>query len=1028
VDYPKRLIEVDLPIKRISAHARREKSIRQGHISTIHIWWARRPLAACRAVICAALWPDPADDKCPTTFRNEARRLMTEWAANHLDLTSPESMGRFNRVKNDPAVLDDNVELRKALLDFIADFANWDSSAVPAYLDCAQCITRHAHEALGGDQGSRPLVADPFAGGGSIPLEAVRVGADSFASDLNPIPFLLNKFVLEYVPRFGVSLANEVRKWGSIVGDRVAATLADLYPTDSDGAVPIAYLWTRTILSEAPTGSDELPVEVPLMRSLWLAKRAATNRALRWVIDRTGKVKTDIVAVAYREAGKEVRRQVRRPRLELFEPASERDVGGGTVARGSATCPVTGYTTPIASVRKQLTIRRGGAADARLIAVRQDNPKTGARVWRLPTPQDEQAAADAAEVLLRRESDGSLSGFLPDEPTPLGGGRGAGRAFSQRHYGMNDFRDLFTPRQLLALATFASHVANIGDEVAGETSNPELASAVQVCLALALDRLADFCSSLCVLNVVGGRGVVHTFGRQALPIVWDFAETNPLNAVGANWQGGVDACVATINGESGNRTGGTVVQACATANPLPSDSVAAFVTDPPYYDAIPYSDLSDYFYVWLKRTVPQDLRHVFAASLTPKTEECIVDDAKGKGHAFFEATMTKAMNEGRRITQPHGVGVVVFAHKTTSGWEAQLKGMIEAGWKVTGSWPIDTERPGRLRAQASAALASSVHLVCRPREDDAGNITTGDVGDWRSVLSELPRRIHEWMPRLAEEGVVGADAIFACLGPALEIFSRYSRVEKASGEVVTLREYLEQVWAAVSTEALSMIFRDADAAGLESDARFTAIVLWTLSAGGSGSGESGADEAEDAGDEDEEDDAPKGKAAKGGYTLEYDAARKIAQGLGVNLEQIDSVVEVKGDKARLLPVSERTAALFGKAEKAEAVIKKRGKKATQKKLFDKDTEEGSSKTETVTLGDGGAATPGVTALDRVHQAMLLFGNGRADALKRFIVDDGVGGDARFWKLAQSLSALYPAGSDEKRWVDGVLARKKSFGF
>ena len=284
------------------------------------------------------------------------------------------------------------------------------------------------------------------------------------------------------------------------------------------------------------------------------------------------------------------------------------------------------------------------------------------------------------------------------------------------------------------------------------------------------------------------------------------------------------------------------------------------------------------------------------------------------------------------------------------------------------------------------------------------------------------------MPRLADEGVVGADAIFACIGPALEIFSRYSRVEKASGEVVTLREYLEQVWAAVSTEALSMIFRDADAAGLESDARFTAIVLWTLSAGGSGSGESGAGEAEDAGDEDEEDDAPKGKAAKGGYTLEYDAARKIAQGLGVNLEQIDSVVEVKGDKARLLPVSERAATLFGKAEKAEANIKKRGKKTTQKKLFEHDVEEVASKTETVTLGDGSAATPGVTALDRVHQAMLLFGDGRADALKRFIVEDGVGGDARFWKLAQSLSALYPAGSEEKRWVDGFLARKKSFGF
>jgi adenine-specific DNA methylase len=456
--------------------------------------------------------------------------------------------------------------------------------------------------------------------------------------------------------------------------------------------------------------------------------------------------------------------------------------------------------------------------------------------------------------------------------------------------------------------------------------------------------------------------------------------------------------------------GGQAQCGSADNHSLPDDSVSAFITDPPYYDAVPYSDLLDFFYV------------------CPKNEECIVDEVKAKDKAYYERTMAKAMAEARRVLVPEGVGVVVFAHKTTSGWEAQLQSMIDAGLMITASWPIDTEMGSRMRAQGSAALASSVHLVCRPRENPDGSIRRDDVGDWRSVLSDLPTRIHEWMPRLAEEGVVGADAIFACLGPALEIFSRYSRVEKASGEVVTLREYLEQVWAAVSTEALSMIFRDADAAGLESDARFTAIVLWTLGAGGSASSESGDGESDEVESEDEEDESPKGKVAKGGYTLEYDAARKIAQGLGVNLEQIDSVVEVKGDKARLRPVSERAAALFGKAEKTEAATKKRGKKATQKNLFDKDAEEGGGTADTVTIGEGAAATPGVTALDRVHQAMLLFASGRADALKRFIVEDGVGGDARFWKLAQSLSALYPAGSDEKRWVDGVLARKKSFGF
>jgi putative DNA methylase len=208
--YPKRLIEVDLPIKRISAHARREKSIRHGHISTLHIWWARRPLAACRAVICAALWPDPADPQCPQAFINEARDQMLAWAPHERQkLLSEESRNRFERARKKPALFDDVGELRAALLDFIADFANWDNSTVREYLATSLAITQAAHEALGGTPGTRPLVVDPFAGGGSIPLEALRVGADVFASDLNPVAVLLNKVVLEYIPKYGPRLAEE---------------------------------------------------------------------------------------------------------------------------------------------------------------------------------------------------------------------------------------------------------------------------------------------------------------------------------------------------------------------------------------------------------------------------------------------------------------------------------------------------------------------------------------------------------------------------------------------------------------------------------------------------------------------------------------------------------------------------------------------------------------------------------------------------------------------------------------------------
>jgi adenine-specific DNA methylase len=267
---------------------------------------------------------------------------------------------------------------------------------------------------------------------------------------------------------------------------------------------------------------------------------------------------------------------------------------------------------------------------------------------------------------------------------------------------------------------------------------------------------------------------------------------------------------------------------------MPDDSVDITFTDPPYYDAVPYADLSDFFYVWLKRSIGKRHPHLFSDTLTPKSGEIVQLAERNKMYAFktksyFEELMTMAMAESKRYTKNHGICVVVFAHKSTAGWETQLQAMVSAGWVVVGSWPIDTERPGRLRANNSAALASSVHLVCRPREGVATD--EGAVGDWRDVLSELPVRVHDWLPRLANEGIVGADAIFACLGPAIEIYSRHRRVEKASGEKVELREFLEQVWAAVSREALAMIFTGADATGLEEDARLTAMWLWTVAAG-----------------------------------------------------------------------------------------------------------------------------------------------------------------------------------------------------
>jgi len=686
----------------------------------------------------------------------------------------------------------------------------------------------------------------------------------------------------------------------------------------------------------------------------------------------------------------------------------------GTVARGSATCPCCGYTTPVESVRRQFKKRRGGADNAQLVTVREDNPKTGQRSYRYPTQNDLKAIAAAQKELeknLIKPANELL--IVPNEKLPPIGTLG----FRVQRYGMFEWRDLFSSRQLLTLTTLAKYINVAGNKLADECDRC-FVEAVQVCLSQALDRLTDFCTSLCVLNSTGGRGVKNTFGRQAISMVWDFMETNPFNTVGANWQGSIDVCGKTVETESQQSYIGQIEQADASQHPLADDIAQGFITDPPYYDAVPYADLSDFFYVWLRRTLPDSVKNkLFSRELTPKDKECVVDETKGHDKSYFEETMTRAMDEGRRVLAPNGIGIVVFAHKSTSGWETQLQAMVDAGWIMTGSWPIDTERPGRLRAQESAALASSVHLVCRPRENEDGSVRMDDIGDWREVLAELPGRIRVWMMRLQYEGIVGADAIFACLGPALEIFSRYSKVEKANGEQVQLREYLEQVWAAVSKEALDQVFKGANTSSFEEDARLTAMWLWTLGAGGNAKSEDAKD---------------KGKVvASGGYTLEFDAARKIAQGLGAHLEQLTSLIEVKGDKARLLPVAERAAVLFGKGQMNVSGAPGKRKKPKQMTFADipasQDTDEATWATA-IEVSETAGLKAGQTTLDRVHQAMLLFAAGRSEAVRRFLVEDGIGADSRFWQLAQALSALYPPSSEERRWIDGLQARKKGLGF
>ena len=984
----KRLAEVDFPVAEVSQHAAREKSIRHGHPSTLHLWWARRPLASSRAVLMALLLPDPCDPHCPKSFRTLAREALLAMK------TRPS--GWDEQVKTDEG-------LRRALLKFIADFANWDNAAKVEYVETGRGLVRAAHPE------ETPLVVDPFAGGGSIPLEALRLGCEAFASDLNPVACLILKVMLEDIPRHGPDLADDLRKAGAEIKAKAEEELADLYPRDPGGATPIAYLWARIVRCEAPNCG----AEIPLMRSLWLCRKP--NR--KWAL-RTRVVREDGAAP--------------RVEFEIIQPESDREVTGGIVARARATCVCCRAVLPPDRVRSQLAAQRGGAdavfdehgtrtGGARMTAVVMLKPGEKGRHYRLSTEADYEAVrlaqAHVAELLGKWERGGRQGPCpVPDEPLPPIGTLG----FRVQRYGMLQWGDLFTARQKAALVALGGTVS-------------ELTEPLRSLVAIALNRTADGSASLSGW-LPSGEEIKHVFARQALPIVWDFGEANYLADASRSWDSALNSIINVLERDWPKLTQGQVESADATNHPLPDQSAGIWFTDPPYYDAVPYADLSDFFLVWLKRTLPDHplLQDPFDPHnlLSPKIPEAVQDETKfnsgnPKDRAWFEKAMAQSFAEGRRVLNEDGVGSVVFAHKTTEGWEALLSGMIRGGWTITGSWPIATEMASRLRARDSAALATSVHLICRPRPEDA------PVGDWADVLGELPVRVGDWMQRLTGAGVRGADLVFACIGPALQIYSQYSVVETAEGREVGLPEYLEKVWEVVGREALKQVLgtaeaqaRNGAAGALEEDARLTALFLWTMQSTADNSSSGSGIEPEDD-DGDDEDETPRRKAS--GYSLPFDVARRFAQPLGIHLDDWESrIIKTEKGVVRLLPVAERGKQLFGESGVAAAAdeMDAASNQSPQLSLFPEEppTVRGRARRRgrSISLATGDMEpTLSATTLDRVHAAMLLQASGRSQALRNLLRAEQER-SPDFLRLANALTALYPPVSEEKRLLDAML--------
>ena len=786
----KRFIEETFPVKEVSEESAREKNIRHGNISTLHIWWARRPLASSRTTAYAALIPPPENTD--------------EWSSKR---------------------------------DFIRDLSKWGNSLNP------HLIERARQDILDANGGVPPKVLDPFGGGGAIPLEALRLGCETYSSDLNPVAVLIQKCTLEYPQKYGrpneveaedmlsgVAIRNplleDVKKWGDRVLTEAKKELERFYPQEGDGSIPVGWIWARTI----PCQSPSCGAEIPLMRQFWLAKKAKKKVALYPYVE-DGGVEFKIVGDGYE------------PMPDDFDPTN------GTVSRAVAVCPVCGSAVEAKMTRK---LFQDGSAGQRMVALVTHKPGTTGKRYRVATDAD-LAVFQSAETYLagKREKLTLEWGMdaVPDEPTPEGKGSGAERAFSVRNYGMNTWGDLFNVRQKLALITFVEKVKVVYQKMLAEGVDGEYAKAVVSYLALTFDRMAMSYNSLTSWQS-GYEKMGNMFSRQALPMVWDYAEPNTIGSTVRSWESLFKDTLDVISAMSriSPLTIPKVSQSSATNLPHPQDCFDAVFTDPPYYDNVPYSYLSDFFYVWLKRTLADVYPELFSTPLTPKRNE-IVAYSHGtggfeEGKRLFEESLKVSFQEIYRVLKPNGVAIIVYAHKSTEGWETLINSLLDSGLIMTGAWPLNTERKSRLRSQESAALASSIYIVARKMEREP-------TGFYNEVKAELTTHLNAKLHRLWEEGLGGADFFIAAIGSAIEVFGKYEKVMDFEGEVIRADRLLDDVREIATDYAVRQILHNGFAGEISDLTRFYVLWRWEY----------------------------------GEARVHFDEARKLAQSCGVDLAQ-----------------------------------------------------------------------------------------------------------------------------------------------
>ena len=934
----KRFIEYDLPLADISEESAREKNIRHGHPSTLHIWWARRPLAASRATTFAALLDDPGPHE-------------------------PEK--------------------RREIKDLIKEIAPWEA-VKNGNSDAIKKAQDLIKEQYGED--TPPKVLDPFAGGGSIPLEALRLGCETYASDYNPVAVFIEKATLEWPQKFGVEvelpegydeevengelgvgskkvnlLAYLVEKWANKILEEVREEIGPFYPTetgeglvgkrdvdpDQEGWMPVGYLWARTIPCQNPACS----CTIPLVKQFWLCKKKKSDPkksklvAYRPVVDREAE-RTDVACnVSFELLHGDALQDAMD---DGFDPKD------GTVHRANASCPVCGQVTKAEQVRQ---LAKDGHMGERMVAVVLHHPDETGKKYRLATDADRQTFDKAADYLDEKlDAWPHLESPLPEEEIPTY----ELRRVAVPLYGMTRWCDLFNARQQLVLATLIEKIKDAYEAIRGEAKTlaasaaleeidaEELAKAVTGYLGLILDRQADYCTNICSWHNTGEK-LNHTFGRQALPMGWDHVEINPMSGSGGDWLSQLDWVRRYIESGGWEKLAGSDArQASATSLPQEKDILDAVISDPPYYDNVPYAALSDFFYVWLKRTVGEHFPELFSTPAIPKESEIVHDrphrlSDSPKTKEFFEERLGESFKEMHRVLKPGGVAAIVYAHKTTEGWETMLRGLVEAGFVVTGSWPVHTEMKSRLTAAQTAALASSIYMVCRKAEREP-------LGFWNDLQPQIKQRVEEKLEQFWEAGLIrGGDFFISAIGPGMEAYSRYEAVETYDGRTVSVADLLQYIRQVATDFLVHRLLKGAGSGAIDKEAQFYLTYRWTFQ----------------------------------DTRVEYDDARRIAAAEGVNIDRL-----AEGD----------------------SFIKK-----TRKYVYVHGPEERPGAVDTIG-----------NMVDAMHLACRMWEQGHREEIGQHLAETGYNQSGAFWQLCQAVAECLPEKNKEKQLLEGLLMSKDKY--